>query len=221
MEPLREKDYSLSVWGAGTGAPRPVVWLHGADASRTKTVFSLLHRPCALIGVGGQDWNRDFSPWPAPQLNAKNEPFSGGAAAYRALFLERLLPAAERRLPFAPPCRLLAGYSLAGLFCMDTLYAAPLFHGAACVSGSLWYDGWAQWAMKHSFACEAPRLYLSLGDQEGRVRNARMARIASCTEALAAHWSHTAPLRFEWNPGGHFHEPEQRLARGIDALLAL
>jgi len=197
-----------------TEGPSPVVWLHG-DAAEAQALFD---GRCTLVNVAGVDWNRDLSPWPAPKAFRQGEDFAGGAETYLHTLTEQLLPAVEAKLPWPVTSRGIVGYSLAGLFAVHTLYLSDCFDFVGSVSGSLWYDDWLAFALTQPL-CPA-RIYLSLGDREHKTRNARMARVKDCTEAVAAHWqAQGIPLRLEWNPGGHFDGPQERLRRALDYLV--
>lgn len=89
--------------------------------------------------------------------------------------------------------------------------------GVGCFSGSLWYDGFADWAQIQPAA--PVRLALSIGDREKRTGNPRMAQGEACTRLLAAHWAKQMPVRFWLEKGGHFDHTTARIARGIDCLL--
>ena len=191
----------------------PVIWLP-CQKSQGENVFALLQQKCVLACVTGMNWNDDLSPWPAPRLFASSQDFGGKASAFLSLLSHHILPAMEAQLSFSVDARGIAGYSMAGLFALYSIYHTDLFSSVASVSGSLWFDGWVEYALSHSFSVSSPYLYLSLGQKEHRTRNARMARVKRCTQALADAWQ--TPLIL--HPGGHFQDPELRLAQGIDAL---
>ncbi len=205
----------VCLYGPDTESSLPVIWLP-CQRSQGKNVFALLRKQCILFCLSDMDWNDDLSPWPAPRLFSASPDFGGQAPAFLSLFTQNILPAAEAMLPFPVTQRGIAGYSMAGLFSLYALYHTALFTAAASVSGSLWFDGWAEYASSQSFAVSFPYLYLSLGRKEHRVRNVRMSQIKHCTQSLANAWQ--IPLIL--HPGGHFHNPELRLAQGIDALVS-
>ena len=67
---------------------------------------------------------------------------------------------------------------------------------------------------------DSRKLYLSLGDREARTRNPMMRPVEDKTRALAAFYeAQGVPTVLEMNPGGHFNEPERRMARGIAWIL--
>ena len=221
MQMLQKDGYTVCLAKEpAPGAALPAVWMHLGAPEEAQAVAAAVHTPCALLCVCGCRWERDFTPWPAPALPG-GEAFTGGAAAYLAFFTQTLLPLGEGMLPAPCTQRALAGYSLAGLFAAWALYETPFFARTACVSASLWYDGFAAWAQARADAAPGTPLYVSLGDREQNTRSPRMAAVQSATQQLCAHWRQTHPLTYETNPGGHFFEPERRLAKAVDTLLAM
>lgn len=187
------------------------------DDLETAEKLKLLLPECSLLAFPAGDWDRELTPWPAPGLRGKDPDFGGGAE----IFLEGLLRAAkeaEAALPQPPAAKLLMGYSLGGLFALWAGTRTEAFPLLASVSGSLWYDGWCEYLEANP--CRGERVYLSLGEKEPKARNPRMARVGECTERtealLRASGIETA---LEWNPGGHFNEPEARMAKAVRALL--
>ena len=186
------------------------------DAETAEKVLPALTRG-SLLAFPAEDWDRELTPWPAPGLGKGRETFGGEGE----VFLEKLLAAVEEAkaaLPAPPPAVGLLGYSLAGLFALWAGTRTEEFSLLASVSGSLWYDGWCEYLEAHP--CRAGRVYLSLGDKEPKARNPRMGRVGACAERteelLKAAGIET---RFEWNPGGHFNDPEGRTEKAIRWLL--
>lgn len=205
--------YTLQIYRAD--AALPIVYLHtGKEAS--DEVAALCSGCCTLVCIDGTDWNRDFSPWPAPRAFKKGEDFSGGADAYLQILRRELIPAAEDAIGGSGCLRVLSGYSLAGLFALYAMYRCLDFSGAASISGSLWYNGFAEYACVNR---PAPGVYyLSVGDREHLGKNPRMAAVKACTDQIAGCLAQAGPVCREENPGGHFHDPQGRTARGIRAV---
>ena len=198
-----------------------VVYVH-ADEEEAAALWQAV-RPtgAVLVCVSGEDWNRDLSPWPAEKVFRQGEDFAGKAPEYLPIWQETLLPAVEEELGAAPAFRAVAGYSLAGLFALYAAVETGLFHGAASVSGSLWFDGWVDDLRSRPLPAALKTVYLSVGAKEKKARNPRMAAVEDCTRAAAEHLRGCgAAVRFELNPGGHFNEPAARLTKGVLALLA-
>lgn len=169
--------------------------------------------PCPrpmLVALHDLDWNTDLSPWPAEKVFRTGKDFAGGADAFLQELVETVIPAAE-----PVPCakRLLAGYSLGGLFAVYASLNTEAFHCIASVSGSMWYDGFVDYALARP--CLAERTYMSLGEREKHTRNRRMACIEEASRAVAEHLG----CELVMNPGGHFDDELPRLVRAIAALL--
>lgn len=176
-------------------------------------------KPFRLVAFAAGDWNRDYTPWPAPPLSGKATPFAGEAGALLAWLRDALMPQVHTEYG-APGSQAIMGYSLAGLFSLWALCEGMPFDGCASCSGSLWYDGWLDYLVAHA-PTRPCRVYLSLGDREGKARNQRMAAVEAATEAtytcLKAQDA-VEDCTFVYNPGGHFTDVARRQA---DALIWL
>lgn len=115
------------------------------------------------------------------------------------------------------PCAIyIAGYSMAGLFALYSLYKTDRFAGAASCSGSLWFPGFSEYVHEHEFASATSKIYLSLGDREAKTKNPVMAMVEDNTRNIAELYSSQGcNMLFEMNQGGHFNDPELRTAKGI------
>ena len=188
---------------------------HEADA-----VADLLTAHVHLLSLDCSDWEHAFSPWPAPRAFKKAPDFSGGATETLAR-LAALLPVVEQRLGLQPRWRGIAGYSLAGLFAAWSAYHASPFSRVACVSGSLWFDGWLDFATSRLLQTPPTRACFSLGDDEKNSRNPRLATVENMTRATAAYWQQQGiRTTFALNPGGHFDDIAARTAAAINWLAA-
>ena len=162
---------------------------HEADA-----VASLLKADVVLMSLDRTDWEHAFSPWPAPRAFKKAPDFSGGATETLTSLAARL-PAIEQRLGLQPRWRGIAGYSLAGLFAAWSAYHASPFSRVVCVSGSLWFDGWADFATSRPLQPPPARAYFSLGDSEKNSRHSRMMTVENATRATACNRTSAPPSR--------------------------
>ena len=191
------------------------------DPAETQAVWSMLKEPRpALAAISGVDWNRELSPWSAPKVFRGGADFGGEGPAFLDALTGRIVPLAEAQLGFAPVCRTIAGYSLAGLFALWSVFQTDMFDRVASVSGSLWFDGFMDYMRSSAPPNGLRRIYLSLGDREKNVRNQRMAAAEDCTRRAAEllrGWN--IPVMFEMNPGGHFQDIPGRIARGVNQLM--
>lgn len=203
-------DVPLLIWAAG-----------GHEQDSFEKVFSGIsaaaNKPFRLLNFEVRDWNRELSPWYAPPVFG-NEPFSGEGEQTLGWLRDSLLPqiTAGRTSPV-----FIGGYSLAGLFSLWALYQIPSLNGAAACSASLWFPDWDRFSEKQTLSKEK-LLYLSLGDREERTRNRIMCRVG---DAVRAQYARSVEMlgqercTLEWNPGGHFNDPDARLAKGFAWLL--
>lgn len=174
----------------------------------------------SMLVVSDMDWNRDLSPWEAPAVFRSEAPFGGKADGFLKELVGRAIPDAVEELGEKPEYMAIAGYSLAGLFALYSLYRTDVFSRAASASGSFWFPGFLEFASSRELAKKPEKLYLSLGDQEARTRNPVMATVQDNTEKLAALYrSRGINTVFELNPGNHFMDPALRMAKGIRSIL--
>ena len=206
---------------AAPGAP--LVLLNGEAGEGeavAKAVREMTSSDFTLAAVSGLDWGDDLTPWPAPPAARGMSPCAGLADAYLQQLAGRILPAIAAALPARPAYAALAGYSLAGLFALYAPHRTDAFARIASASGSLWYPGFADYVRRQPWVRRPEKLYLSLGDREARTRNPMMRPVEDKTRALAAFYeAQGVPTVLEMNPGGHFNEPERRMARGIAWIL--
>lgn len=184
----------------------------------------------ALAVFGVADWDAAFSPWPATGTAGRH--FAGLARDTLAWLKDACIPTVETALgrdgrPENPGSerfereRFLIGYSLAGLFALWSLGTGAPFAGAASCSGSLWFPGWEEYAKTVRYP-EGSLAYLSLGLREERAHDPLVATVGNATRIQADRLAADPAVRastLEWNGGGHFTEPELRIAKGVAWLL--
>jgi len=203
------------------GAPLVVLNGEAGEGAAVHTaVKALTDVDFSLAAVSGLRWEDDLTPWPIPPIMKGQAPCAGQADDYIELLARKIVPEIIGELPAAPEYVALAGYSLAGLFALYAMYRTDLFARAASASGSLWYPDFVAFAKSHAPVRRPDALYLSLGDREGRTRNPLMRPVEENTHILAEHYREAGiNTRFEMNPGGHFNDPNGRMARAIAWML--
>lgn len=197
--------------------------LHKIAAIVQNAIAANQCNPFVLAAFSSDDWNSDFSPWPAPPLFAKEGAFAGNATQTLHWVQTALLPflATHNSTAYLPQNTAIAGYSLAGLFALWAFYQGNLFNAAGGCSGSLWYDGWEEYTAQHTPPANS-RIYLSLGDKEEKARNPRMARVGDATRHLHKQLLEDANVEetiLHWNSGGHFSNEAERLAHCLIWLM--
>ena len=176
--------------------------------------------PFTLVAIGGLDWNRELSPWACDGTVRDAEPFGGQASGFLDELLNRIIPKVELSLPLPPTWRCIAGYSLAGLFALWSLWQTDAFDRAASASGSLWFSGFIDYAHEHAMAVTPDVVYLSLGKKETKTPNRMMRHVLDDTRAMEALLVERGiPTTLELNPGNHFAQTDLRMARGIHWIL--
>ena len=175
-----------------------------------------------LVTISGLHWNQELSPWPVGTVVSKDDNFAGEAPQWLPILTDEVVPQVERLLDAPPACRVLAGYSLAGLFAVWTAYQTDVFTRILSASGSMWYPGWLEYACRHELAAPLLGVYLSVGDKESTSRNAVLQTVGDRTSQLAHMLaSRGVNAKFELNPGNHFKNPPLRVAKGIKFLLTI
>ncbi|MCP2040087.1 putative alpha/beta superfamily hydrolase [Neisseria sp. HSC-16F19] len=182
---------------------------------------ALLADRAVLAVIDEADWEGCFSPWPAPKVFKQGADFAGGADVYIQRLHATLLPEIENRCGLNPCWRGVLGYSMAGLLAAYAAYRAPLFARVAAVSASLWFDGWTDFAAAERLVHAPQYAYFSVGEQEHKAKNPRLAQIETALLATGKQWqAQGVATHFERNPGGHFDDAPARLAKAAAWLLA-
>lgn len=205
-------------------ATAPIVYMNAVSDSSAALWQSLQQSSCpdcSLVVISNLNWNDDMTPWPAPPIAKSASPCTGGADDYLPLLLHTIIPQAERLLPYPPSRRVIAGYSLAGLFALYALYQTDVFSCAASMSGSLWYPGFASYVSAHPMKRKPDFIYLSLGTKEKKTRNPLMQTIQMRTEEIERYY-HAMGIRtvLEMNEGNHFKDVVKRITAGICCVVS-
>lgn len=204
-------------------ADKPVVYLNTYGNEGANVYNELYKKGCAdlnLVAVSGLEWNRDMAPWDCPPVMKNGGAFTGGAADYLSLLEENIIPAAEKKINGTPVWRGIAGYSLAGLFAVYSLYKTDVFTRAASVSGSLWFPKIKEFIFEKKMAARPNRLYFSLGSKESKTRNRYLETVEPNTLDIEEFYRlRGIKTAFELNPGNHFQNCAERTARAIRWLI--
>lgn len=198
---------------------RPVIYLNTFEGEGEQVLCILRDEGCppfTLVSVSNLDWNHDMSPWEIAPVFKNAEPCTGGADDYLKLLTERIVPEAEKEIRGTVLWRGIAGYSLAGLFALYSLYQTDLFSRAASVSGSLWYPGIPEYISSHTMKKTPDYLYFSLGSKEARTRNPYMQTVQENTEKIEKYYREKGIRTvFRLNPGNHYKDAEKRTSAGL------
>lgn len=168
-----------------------------------------------MVAVEGVDWNNDLTPWEAAGVFRRGKPFGGRAPEFVRRLLDEVIVPVESGLwgtVAEPSRRRLAGVSLSGLFALWASMTTSLFGGCICISGSLWYDGFARWIASNRAPEVLREVCLVLGEKEKDTRDARMSTVEDATAAIAEKLlSDGVHVRFLLVEGTHFSPVVPRL----------
>ena len=202
----------------------PVIYLntfHDESQKVYETAQATGCPPFTLVAISNLDWNQDMAPWDSPAAFKKGEPFTGGAGDYLRLLVEEIIPRAEKELVGPPAWRGIAGYSLAGLFALYTIYQTDVFSRVGCMSGSLWFPGFKEYIFSHEPKRQPDCVYFSLGDKEAKTRNPVLKTVQEKTEKIQTFYQNKGiDTVFQLNPGNHFVQWIERTVAGIQWLLS-
>ena len=208
----------------GGGEDLPVIYTNDYGESGAQVLQRCGELGCPpfhLVTVSKVGWDQNMSPWPSAPVVAKNDHFTGNAPEYLQWYLGNVVPFAEDALDLRSPVSYISGYSMAGLFALWSLYETDFFSGAVCASGSLWYPGFRDFALSHTFKRTPTGIYLSLGDRESVTKNPALQKTEDVFRTLCEHYrSGSLASVFELNPGNHYRDMDLRMAKGYCWLLS-
>jgi len=111
---------------------------------------------------------------------------------------------------------------MGGLFAVYACLQTNLFQRVASMSGSLWYDGFAEYAKEHSVYDGLTHAYFSVGKKEKFTKNMRMANVESDTIVVQKLMNDAGvQTEFVLQDGGHFDQIPQRIINGICTMLEM
>ena len=191
----------------------PAVLLVGFE-EEVRPVYSAIKErykePFHLIAVCPSSWNDDLTPWKA-QAIFKGPDFGGKADEFL-----NVLDAVKEELKGVPISSLaIAGYSLAGLFAVYAAYKRDCFDAVLSGSGSFWYLDFVSFCKANALSSKFSYASFSLGKKEPNAKG-MMSVVGEKTQELVGILTDSGiQTSFVWNEGGHFNEPEKRMANLI------
>ena len=174
----------------------------------------------SIVQVNDVVWNDDLTPWPAPGVFKKAKPFGGGAAAFLEKLVGEIIPETEKSLGLENAERTVLGVSLSGLFALWAGFHTDAFTNIVSISGSLWYDGFAEWVKERRLSSYIKKVCLLLGENEKKAKEKRMAGVEDDTKAVvdALTKNSAVEIAFELVEGTHFSPTKPRLQRAFKLI---
>lgn len=170
----------------------------------------------SVVAYEANEWFADYSPWKAPAAFGDTN-FAGNGKNTLEWLIKHCIYECDKEMACTFSRRMLAGYSLAGLFSLWALYESDIFDGGAICSGSLWFPGWERYISTNNIK-RYMNIYLSLGTKEEKTKNSVMSSVGDMTRKQYEIFKNNEYIKhtvLEWNNGGHFTNPEERIAKGI------
>jgi predicted alpha/beta superfamily hydrolase len=163
-----------------------------------------------LVLISGLKWDAMLTPWHADRIVTRRDNFEGRADEHLAWIGEKILPLCPDGK------RIIAGYSLGGLFAIYSTYKCDYFSAVASGSASVWFPRFLDFVLENDLMCRPEAVYLSLGDMETKSKKPQLQLTESIMRQINEHYL-SLGLRstFELNPGDHFTDYDLRLAKAI------
>ena len=147
-----------------------------------------------MVGIDAAEPLRDYTPWWHPAYKQGAPDFGGGAGTFLDEVVLPVLDAARHELGLDVDAgrTALFGYSLAGLFCLNTLMLTDAFGTYLVASPSTWYPGFVN-RLARSAVDVTARVAIACGVNEGLdhpepicgIRQETDRAVAALTERLA------------------------------------
>lgn len=177
-----------------------------------------------LVTISNINWNQDMSPWYMDRLFKAEDDYTGKADEYIELLTDKIIPeittTIKEKLNILPSQYILAGYSLAGLFAIYSLYKTDKFDKIISCSGSFWYPNFIQFVKTNELQKKPEKIYFSLGNRESKTKNEMMSKVEENTKYLKQFYDeYGVETIYEENQGNHFQDVSNRIAKGIYWIL--
>lgn len=173
-----------------------------------------------IVVVTGMRWLDDLTPWPAKGQPKGSSPFKGLAPGFLEKLRDELIPDTEKRLGCdCSVVRDLVGVSLSGLFATWQWVICDIFRSIACLSASLWYEGFTTWLNIRDIPPKQGMAYFLLGNKESKTRVKAFKSIATDTQLVLKRLDKFGiDTVFESVQGNHYDGMISRLDKAFTAL---
>lgn len=172
-----------------------------------------------IVTVPIADWRDALTPWAAAGIYREEPPFGGHAARTLAKLCGETIPALEAEMSIQPHARAICGYSLGGLFALYALTHSDTFRACACLSGSVWYEGWVEYLRELDVDLRDSFAFLSVGTKEKRAARPLLRTVERNMEECARILERDGcTVRYQTSPGGHMQHVAGRFEAGLRAL---
>ena len=197
------------------------------DGDQFKEPFNhwiIKHQPALnFVLLNANNRADDYTPWPLEASETMPIDFGGKAEEHLSFITTHVIPFCESEYGFASSeeKRVMGGYSLGGLFSLYAAVNTDFFGTVLSCSSSLWYPGFLDYLKEHPFKAAHPKLYISVGDQEGTTATNLTADQTLNTLALKD-WIgprfQAGDFQFTLEEGNHGNNISRRVERAVEWL---
>lgn len=182
------------------------------------------HQPALnFVLIASNNRTADYTPWPLQASETMPIDFGGKAEEHLSFITTHVIPFCESEYGLASSAekRVMGGYSLGGLFSLYAAVNTDFFGTVLSCSSSLWYPGFLDYLKEHSFKAAHPKMYMSVGDQEGTTAKNLTADQTLNTLALKD-WIESkfqaGDFQFTLEEGNHGNNISRRVERAVEWL---
>ena len=202
----------------------PVIILNTYDEDGISIWKETNNNNYILVTISNINWNNDMSPWYMNKLYQSEDDYLGKADEYLNLLTNSIIPTItniiNNELHKEITDYIIAGYSLAGLFALYSIYKTNIFNKVISCSGSLWYPNFTNYVKENNYLNKPKKIYFSLGNKESNTKNELLKTVKDKTIDLVDHYKNKGiDTIYEENIGNHFQDVTKRIARGINWIL--
>ena len=205
----------------------PVVYVLDANAHFLQTVADArfladqgMAPEMIVVGIAGAATRgRDYSPATTTASDLQDNPTGGGAERFRQFMVSELRPFIDGRYR-TEPYRVIVGWSLGGLFVVDSLLDQPdSFDAYVAISPSLWWNSEGEAAKADRLWGPDAKLKKFLYMTHGREYNGIPKAVQWFTRMLGRKAPAGLRWTFEYLPNdGHSSSPARAIYNGLEKL---
>ena len=164
------EEVKLHVYRSNVKDATTIYFLDGDQFEEPFNHWIRKHQPALnFVLINANNRTDDYTPWPLQASETMPMDFGGKAAEHLKFITTKVIPFCESEYGFASSAdkRAIGGYSLGGLFSFYAAVNTDLFGTVLSCSSSLWYPDFLAYLKEHPFKAPHPKLYMSVGDEEG------------------------------------------------------
>ena len=212
----------LYVYRSNVQNATTIYFLDGDQFKESFNNWIIKHQPALnFVLLNSNNRTDDYTPWPLHASETMPMDFGGKAEEHLSFITTHVIPFCESEYGFASSAekRVIGGYSLGGLFSLYAAVNTDLFGTVLSCSSSLWYPGFLDYLKEHPFKVAHPKLYMSVGDQEGTTATNLTADQTLNTLALKE-WIEpkfqAGDFQFTLEEGNHGTNISRRVERAVE-----